>query len=58
MIRHNLLAEALTEAKIPDNHKQRWLDHDLRMKPAMVKKSVDECEGLYRNAKILVVPKP
>ncbi|NQV46313.1 MAG: group 1 truncated hemoglobin [Rhodospirillaceae bacterium] len=58
MIRHNLLAESLTEAKIPDDYKERWLKHDLGMMAAIVKTSVDECEGRYRTEKVLVVPKP
>jgi len=58
MIRHNLLADSLTEAKIPDDQKARWLDFDMGMKAAIVKKSVDDCEGRFRNEKVLVVPKP
>ena len=58
MIRHNLLAETLTESKVPDDLKQRWLQYDLGMKAAIVKKTVDECEGRYRNEKVLVVPQP
>lgn len=58
MIRHNLLAEALTEAKIPENYKKRWLEFDMGMKAAIIKDSVDECEGRYRTEKVIVVPKP
>ncbi len=58
MIRHNLLAESLSEANITGNQKECWLLFDLGMKPAIVKKTIDDCEGRYRNEKILVVPKP
>ena len=58
MVRHNLLAESLTEAKIPAELKERWLNYDMGMKAAIIKDSVDECEGRYRTEKVLVVPKP
>lgn len=58
MVRHGLLADAITEAGVSDEHKERWLAHDLSMKDAVVKKTVDECEGRYRSEKIIVVPKP
>ena len=58
MIRHELLAEAITEAKVPDDLKQRWLTYDMGMKAAVVKETVDDCEGRYRTEKVIVVPKP
>lgn len=58
MIRHALLAESITEAGVSDEHKARWLDFDMGMKAAIVKETVDECEGRYRNEKVIVVPKP
>lgn len=58
MIRHNLLAESITEAKVPDDLKGRWLEYDMGMKAALVKNSADECEGRYRSEKVIVVPKP
>ncbi len=58
MIRHSLLAEALSEAKVADEHKERWLEFDMGFKAAVVKSSVDECEGRYRTEKVIVVPKP
>lgn len=58
MVRHNLLAQALSEAKVSDDHKERWLTYDLGLIPAIVKKSLDECEGRYNTEKVLVVPKP
>ncbi len=58
MIRHNLLAETLSEANVSDDHQEVWLRYDMGMKAAIVKNSVDECEGRYRTEKVLVVPKP
>jgi len=58
MIRHKLLAEALSEANVTDDHKARWLKFDIGMKAAIIKESIDDCEGRYRNEKVLVVPKP
>lgn len=58
MVRHGLLAEAITEAGVSDDHKARWLEYDMGMKDAVVKKTVDECEGRYRSEKVIVVPKP
>lgn len=58
MIRHKLLAESITEANVPNTLKERWLKYDMGMKAAIVKKSVDECEGRYKTEKILIVPKP
>ena len=58
MIRHNLLAESITEANVSDEHKERWLTYDMGMKAAIVKNTVDECEGRYRTEKIIIVPKP
>jgi hemoglobin len=58
MVRHGLLAEAITEAEVSGDHKARWLEYDMSMKDAVVKKTVDECEGRYRSEKVIVVPKP
>lgn len=58
MIRHKMLADSLTQANVSDEHKERWLKYDMGMKAAIVKETVDECEGRYRNEKVLVVPKP
>jgi truncated hemoglobin YjbI len=57
-IRHDLLALSLTEAQIPPDLRERWLRHDMAMKRALVKKSVDECEGRYRSEPVIVVEKP
>lgn len=57
-IRHALLDQSLTEAGVRDDLKQRWLEHDFGFKRALVKNSVDECEGRYKNEPIIVVKKP
>ena len=57
-IRHKMLAESLTEAKVSDEHKERWLRYDMGMNGAIVKDTVDDCEGRYKTEKVLVVPKP
>lgn len=57
-IRHELLAQSLTEAKIRPDLRERWLKHDMGMKPALVKKSAEECEGRYKSEPVIVVEKP
>ncbi len=56
--RHILLEEALEEAHVRADLRDQWLDHDMGMKRALVKNSVDECEGRYKNEPIIVVEKP
>ncbi len=58
MIRHELLEKSLIEAGVGPALRERWLHYDMGMKAAIVKKSVDECEGRYRNEEVLTVPKP
>ena len=58
MLRHDMLAKSLIEAKVPTEHHERWLQIDMSMKSAIIKKTVDECEGRYRTEEIIVVPKP
>ncbi|MBT4711345.1 MAG: hypothetical protein HOB82_07445 [Alphaproteobacteria bacterium] len=58
MIRHNLLAESISAANVSDEHKVRWLEYDMGMKAALVKETVEDCEGRYKNEEILIVPKP
>ena len=38
--------------------KERWLRYDMGTKAAIVKTSIDECEGRYKNEKPIIVPKP
>lgn len=58
MVRHTLLGEALSEAKVSGELKKRWLDYDMGMKKALVKSSVDECEGRFKTEEVIVIPKP
>jgi truncated hemoglobin YjbI len=56
--RHILLEEALDEANVRADLKERWLDHDMGMKNALVKNSISECEGRYKLEPIIAVEKP
>ncbi len=57
-VRHELLAQSLSEANIRPDLKEQWLKRDLAMKRALVKKDVSECEGRYKSEPIIVVEKP
>lgn len=58
LTRHELLAQSLTEANIRPDLKERWLAYDMNMKKLLVKNSVSECEGRYKNEAIIIVEKP
>jgi truncated hemoglobin YjbI len=58
MLRHKILEDSLMEAEIPADLKERWLRYDMKMKRALVKESVSECEGRYRSEPVIDVPKP
>lgn len=58
MLRHAMLAEALDAENITADLKEQWLKYDMGMKAAIVKTTVDECEGRYRAEQVMVVPKP
>ena len=58
MIRHALLEESLIEANVSNEHRERWPRYDIGMKTAIIKETVDECEGRYKTEKVLAVPKP
>mgnify|MGYP003986433725 FL=1 len=58
LIRHELLSQSLTEAGVSPEHKLRWLEFDYGFKAALVKNSIDECEGRYKSEPIIVVEKP
>lgn len=57
-IRHGLLAEAITEAGVPDTLKEKWLALDLGFEAAIVNKSPDECHGRYKTEEVIIVPRP
>lgn len=58
LTRHQLLEQALAEAKIRPDLKERWLAYDMNMKKLLVKNSVSECHGRYKNEPVIVVEKP
>lgn len=58
MIRHGMLEKSLIEAGLTPSLRERWLRYDMGMMPAIVKESIDDCEGRYRNEKVLAIPKP
>jgi len=58
LIRHGLLEQSLTEANIRPDLKERWLAHDRKMKKVLVKSSISECDGRYKNEPIISVEKP
>ena len=58
LIRHELLDQSLTEARIRPDLKERWLAYDMAMKRALVKNSASECKGRYKTEAIIVVEKP
>jgi len=57
-IRHALLDEAIAEAGVPDDLRQKWLALDSSFEAAVVNKSPDECHGCYRNEEVIIVPRP
>lgn len=58
LTRHDLLRESLIEAGISPDLRERWLVYDMRMLKVLVKKSLSECEGRYKNEPVISVPKP
>ncbi len=58
LVRHKLLAESLIEAKVSQEHQERWLRFDMGMIKTVVKESVDECEKRYNSDSIIDIPKP
>ncbi len=58
LARHDLLKQSLVEASVRPDLMARWLDYDMRMKKALVKASVEDCEQRYNNEAVLVVEKP
>jgi len=57
-LRHDMLVEALDEARGPTDLAQQWLEYDMSMKNALVNPSPADCQGRYNNEKPLVVNKP
>jgi len=57
-IRHEILQQSLSQAKVPEDLHERWLRTDLGMRRAIVKESPDKCKGRYNNEAIMVIPNP
>lgn len=57
-IRHTLLSEALIEAGVARDLREKWLTLDANFKKALVNQSADECTGRYRSEPIIIVPRP
>lgn len=57
-IRNALLGEALVEARVAPDLREKWLALDANFERALVNKSVDECQGRYRTEKVIVAAKP
>jgi len=57
-IRHQMLADSLNEAGVPEELQDRWLKLNASFEAALVKQSPDECKGRYRAEPIIVVAKP
>jgi len=57
-IRHKLLGEALVEAGVAPQLREKWLLLDAGFERAIVNKSPDECHGRYRGESVIIVPKP
>ena len=57
-LRHELLGEALKEAGVAPELREKWLSLDAGFERAIVNKSPDECRGRYRTEKVIIVPRP
>ena len=57
-IRHALLEDAIREAGVPADLREKWLAMDSNFEKAIVNKSPDECHGRYRSEEVIIVPRP
>lgn len=57
-IRHEMLKDSLSQAKVPEHLQERWLRADQSMKKSVVKDSPDKCVGRYNNEPVMIHPKP
>ncbi len=57
-IRHKLLADALVEAGVAPELREKWLALDAGFERAVTNKSPDECHGRYRQEAVIIVPRP
>lgn len=58
LTRHKLLEQSLTEAGVRPDLIERWLIYDMRMKNVLVKTSVSECKGRYKNEPVISIKNP
>lgn len=56
--RLRLLSNAIERAGVSDEHRERWLRIDGAFRGRIVKASIDECTGRYRNDPIIDVSDP
>ncbi|MHA1566222.1 MAG: group I truncated hemoglobin [Alphaproteobacteria bacterium] len=57
-IRHKLLGDALVEAGVAADLREKWLAMDANFERAIVNQSPDECHGRYRTESVIIVPRP
>ena len=57
-LRRDLLTRALAETQAPEELREAWLRVDEAFRAAIVKGSVSECSGRWRNDRIVVAPDP
>lgn len=57
-LRQKLLNESLKEFGLDDDTRNEWIRADARLKKAVVKNSVDECERSYPSQPILDFENP
>ena len=57
-IRHDLLRQAINEAGIDKDLAAIWLDRDELFRKVIVKTSISQCHGRYRNEPIVAPARP
>lgn len=57
-LRRDLLVRAFEETGAPEELREAWLRIDEAFRPAIVKSSLAECSGRWRNDRIIAVPDP
>ncbi len=57
-IRHALLGDALAEARVAPQLREKWLMLDAQFERAFVNQSPDECHGRYPGESVIIVSRP
>lgn len=57
-VRHAVLVDALVEAGVPAEQREKWLRLDSGFERAIVNKSPEECHGRYASDPVIIVPPP